>query len=375
MKKVLKILMGVIFAALLIGTFIFLWNKTRPIKVTYDIVMPAIDTIEKSAVATGKVEPRDEVLIKPQISGIISDLYHEAGQMVRQGDVIAKVKVIPDMGALSSAQARLTLSKINRDQAERDFDRVKQLYEAKVMSRDEFEKSELALNQAREEVQTAQDNFEIVQNGIASRNSEFNNTQIRSTVTGMILDIPVKVGNSVIMSNTFNDGTTIASVADLGNMIFRGKMDETEVGKLKEGMPVEITIGALQDVKLAATLEYIAPKGVEENGVVMFEIKAATAIPPELFVRAGYSANANIVIDSRKGILTIPESAVEFENDKSYVYLLTGPEDASEPTFERKEVKLGLSNGLKVEITEGLSETDKIRGEKQNLLKKIEVKS
>ena len=284
MKKVLKIALGVLFLLLLVGTFVFLWNKTRPEKEVFAIVKPHIDTLEKRAVATGKVEPRDEVLIKPQISGIISEIYKEAGELVQQGEVIAKVKVIPEMATLNSAESRVNVAKISLEQTQRDYDRVKELCDSGVISKEEFEQSETSLSRAEEEMQNAKDNLEIVQNGIASRNAEMSNTQIRSTITGMILDVPVKVGNSVIQSNTFNDGTTIATVADLNDMIFRGKVDETEVGRLKEQMPVKLTIGALQDISLDATLEYIAPKGTEENGVVMFEIKAATKVPADIFI-------------------------------------------------------------------------------------------
>ena len=252
MKKVLKISLGVLFLLILCGTFAFLWYKTRPVKEVYQIVVPRTDTIEKRAVATGKVEPRDEVLIKPQISGIISEIYKEAGEQVRQGEVIAKVKVIPEMATLNSAESRVNVARISLDQTRRDFDRVKELYGSGVISKEEFETSQTTLSKAEEEMQNAKDNLEIVQNGIASRNAELSNTQIRSTITGMILDVPVKVGNSVIQSNTFNDGTTIASIADLNDMIFRGKVDETEVGRLREGMPVKLTIGALQDVALNA---------------------------------------------------------------------------------------------------------------------------
>lgn len=362
MKKVLKISLIVLFVAALVGTFAFLWNKTRPVKTEYGIVTPKIDTIIRRAVATGTIEPRDEVLIKPQISGIVSEVFKEAGEKIRQGEVIAKVKVIPEMGQLSSAESRVNQAKISLEQAQRDYDRTKQLFDTGVMSRDDFEKAGTTLDKAKEEMQNSKDNLEIVQNGIASRNAELSNTQIRSTVTGMILDVPVKVGNSVIMSNTFNDGTTIASVADLSDMIFRGKVDEAEVGKLKEGMPVKLSIGALQDVALDATLEYIAPKGANENGVVMFEIKAAVKMPDDLFIRAGYSSNADIVIDRRDGVMTVPESIVEFEGDKSYVNLLTSDSTATEQAFDRREVKIGLSNGINVEVTEGLTGDEKLRG-------------
>lgn len=365
MKKILKISLAVIFVAALAGTFIFLWRKTRPEKVVYAVVMPQQDTIERRIVATGKVEPRDEVLIKPQISGIIAEIYKEAGQTVKQGEVIARVKVIPETGELNRAESQVNVAEINLDQTRREHTRNQELFDKGVLSKDEYEKSQTALERAVEEMQNARDNLEIVQNGIASRNSEMSNTQIRATITGMILDIPVKVGNSVILSNTFNDGTTIASIADMSNMLFRGKIDEADVGKLKEGMPVELSIGALQGVKLDATLEYIAPKGTEENGVIMFEIKAAARIPEELFVRAGYSSNADIVIDRRSGIWSVPESIVEMEDGKSYVYLLTSPEGASEQIFERREIKIGLSDGVNVEVQEGLTGEEKLRGQRE----------
>lgn len=362
MKKVLKISLGVIFGLALLGTFYFLWNKTRPVKTVYEIVQPQIDTIQKRAVATGKVEPRDEVLIKPQIQGIISDLYKEAGEMVHEGDVIARVKVIPDMAQLNSAESRLNIAKISFDQGNKDYERVKALYQNGVVSKEDYETAEASYAKLKEDIQNAQDNLEIVQNGIASRKAEQSNTQIRATVTGIILDIPVKIGNSVIQANTFNEGTTIASIADLNDMIFRGKVDETEVGKLKENMDVVLTIGALQETSLKARLEYVAPKGVEENGVVMFEIKAAAQIPDSIFVRAGYSANADIVIDRREGAVTIPESTIEFEGDKTFVNILTSDSTAVDQTFERKEIKIGLSDGVKVEVTEGLKGGENIRG-------------
>ena len=365
MKKVLKISLGVLFLLILCGTFAFLWYKTRPVKEVYQIVVPQTDTIEKRAVATGKVEPRDEVLIKPQISGIISEIYKEAGEQVRQGEVIAKVKVIPEMATLNSAESRVNVARISLDQTRRDFDRVKELYGSGVISKEEFETSQTTLSKAEEEMQNAKDNLEIVQNGIASRNAELSNTQIRSTIDGMILDVPVKVGNSVIQSNTFNDGTTIATVADMSNMLFRGNVDETDVGKLHETMPVKLTIGALQNVELDALLEYVSPKATEDNGVIMFEVKAAVKIPENVFVRAGYSANASIVIQSREGVLTLPESTVEFEGDKTYVYLLTSADGAEEQTFDKHEVKIGLSDGINIELTEGVTAESKVRGARE----------
>lgn len=364
MKKFLKIFAAVLFAALLLSTFWFLWQKTRPVKVVYTIVEPKTDTLRQFVVATGKVQPRDEVLIKPQISGIISEVRKEAGQMIRKGEIIATVKVIPEMGQLSSAESRVSVAEISLAQTRREQERTTQLHEKGVVSDEESEQARTALQKAEEEVQNARENLEIVQNGIAQRFKELSNTQIRSTIDGMILDIPIKAGNSVILANTFNDGTTIATVADMTIMQFQGNVDETDVGKLHEGMPVKLTIGAMQNVELNATLEYVSPKATESNGVIMFEVKAAVTIPKEVFVRAGYSANASVMIDSREGVLTLPESTVEFEGTKTYVQMLTSAEDAADQTFERREVQIGLSDGIRIEITEGLKAGDKIRGPK-----------
>ena len=365
MKKFLKIFAAVAFGALLVGTFWFLWRKTRPVKYVYAIVQPKADTLRQYVVATGKGQARDEVLIKPQISGIVSEVRKEAGQSVRKGEVIATVKVVPEMGQLSSAESRVSLAELSLEQTRREHDRTAALHAQGVVSDEEAEQSRTALLRAEEELQNAREGLEIVKNGISSRFKELSNTQIRSTIDGMILDVPIKVGNSVIQANTFNDGTTIASVADMSNMLFQGKVDETDVGKLREAMPVKLTIGALQNVELDARLEYVSPKAAEENGVIMFEVKAAVKIPEDIFVRAGYSANANILIESRENVLTLPESTLEFEGEKTYVQVLTGPEDVEEQTFERREVSVGLSNGIDIEITEGLAADEKVRGARQ----------
>lgn len=370
MKKVFRILLLVLLAGLFIGTFVFLWNKTRPIKTTYETVTPVRNTISKFVVATGQVEPRDEVLIKPQISGIISALHCEAGSMIKKGDVIATVKVIPEMSSLNSAESRVKQAEINLEQVEREFQRTEKLFREKVITLDEYEKGETKLLIAKEEVQNAKDNLEIVRDGITSRNAAISNTQVRSTIDGMILDIPVKVGNSVIQSNTFNDGTTIAIIADMSDMIFRGKVDETDVGKLREGMPVMLSIGAVQNAQLNARLEYIAPKATHDNNIIMFEVKAAVDPGNDIFVRSGYSANASIMIENVENALTVPESTLEFENGKSYVYIFTNPEESEDQTFERREVKTGLSDGINIEIKEGVTESDKVRGAVKPLVKR-----
>lgn len=360
MKKIFKILSIFVIVLLFVGTFIFLWNKSKPAVVMYEHVSPTIGTIETKSIATGQIEPRDEVLIKPQISGIVSEVHKEAGDMVKAGDVIAVVKVIPEIGTLNAAQSRVNVAKIAMEQSEKDFARASRLYKEGVSSKEEFEKAEVEHKRALEELQTAKDNFEIVRDGIAGSSKQFSNTQIRSTVNGMILDVPIKVGNSVIPSNNFNDGTTIATIADMNNMIFKGKVDEAEVGQLKSGMPITLTVGALKDVRINAFLEYISPKSLVENGAVLFEIKAAVVIPDSLFIRAGYSANAEIVLQKRENVTTLPEGVIEFINDSTFVYILTDSM-ATPQHYKKTAVQLGLSNGIKIEIKNGVTPSDIIR--------------
>jgi HlyD family secretion protein len=360
MKKFLKITLLVILAAGIIGTFVFLWMKSRPKVVVYETVNAEITDLQKTTVATGKVEPRDEILIKPQISGIIDEVYKEAGQSIRKGEVIAKVKVIPELGQVNSAESRVRLAEINEKQAQTDFDRVEKLFNDKLISREDFEKSEVALKQARVEVQTAKDALEIIKEGITKNSASLSSTLIRSTIDGLILDVPVKAGNSVIMSNTFNDGTTIATVANMNDLIFKGKIDETEVGRIHEGMPVKLTIGALQNLTFDAQLEYISPKGVEENGANQFEIKAAVSVPDSVQIRSGYSANAEIVLQRAQQTLAVPESVIEFSGDSTFVYVMT--DSVPEQKFQRQPVIAGMSDGIKIEIKSGVTAKDKIRG-------------
>lgn len=334
--------------------------KSRPKVVVYETVTAEVADLQKTTVATGKVEPRDEILIKPQISGIIDEVYKEAGQSIRKGEVIAKVKVIPELGQVNSAESRVRLAEINEKQAQTDFDRIEKLFKDKLISREDFEKSEVALKQSHVEVQTAKDALEIIKEGITKNSASLSSTLIRSTIDGLILDVPVKAGNSVIMSNTFNDGTTIATVANMNDLIFKGKIDETEVGRIHEGMPVKLTIGALQNLTFDATLEYISPKGVEENGANQFEIKAAVSVPDSVQIRSGYSANAEIVLQRAQQALAVPESVIEFSGDSTFVYIMT--DSVPEQKFQRKSVIAGMSDGIKIEIKSGVTAKDKIRG-------------
>ena len=365
MKKYSKLIIAALIALVFIGTFVFLWQKSQPKEVVYQEFTPTQNQVQKTTIITGKIEPRNEVNIKPQISGIITQLMKEPGQYVQQGEVIAKVKVIPDMGQLSSAEARVRLANINLQQAKIDYDRQKKLHDKQLVSADEFEKIRQKLQQAQEELTAAQDALQVVRDGVSKSNASASSTLVRSTISGVILDVPVKVGNSVINSNTFNDGTTIASVANMNDLIFRGNIDETEVGQLVQGMPMKITIGALQDLKFDASLEYISPKATESNGANQFEIKAAvqlsdTSASGNSTLRSGYSANAEIVLAEVQKALTIPESAIEFQGDSTFVYVIKGEGKAK--TYLRQPVTTGLSDGVNIEIKKGLTAKDKVRG-------------
>ena len=364
MKRYFKYIMMALAAVVFIGTFVFLYIKSQPKPVEYNEFEPKQMDIRKTTVVTGKIEPRNEVNVKPQISGIITEILKEAGQKVEAGEVIAKVKVIPDMSSLSAAQARVRLAGINERQARTDFEREKTLFDKGLVSADEYDKIAQALRQAREESAAAQDNLEVERDGVSKTNASASSTLIRSTVPGLILDIPVKVGNSVILANTFNDGTTIATVANMNDLIFRGNIDETEVGRLTTGMTMKITIGALQDLKFDARLEYISPKATDQNGANQFEIKAAVNLPTSSEqIRSGYSANAEIVLAEARGVLSVPESAIEFSGNDTFVYVVKG--NGKEKTYERRKVTTGLSDGINIEIRSGLKKGETVRGPKK----------
>ncbi len=357
MKKVIKYIVVALIAVVFIGTFVFLYKNSQPEEIRYQELPAQKQDVARSTVLTGKIVPRNEVNIKPQINGIIAEIYKEAGQMVQQGEVIARLTVIPDMNSLSAAQSRVRLSEINLKQAQTNFDREKALYEKNLISAEEYEKTEQALSQAKEEYAASQESLEVIRDGVSSKNATSSSTLIRSTITGLILDIPVKVGNSVIQANTLNDGTTVATVANMNDLIFEGQIDETEVGSLYEGMPLTITIGALKDYTFDADLEYISPKAVENNGANQFKVKAAVKVDSEHTIRSGYSANAQIDLEKVTDVLTVPESALEFVKEESYVY-----KKGQDGTYTMTKVQTGLSDGVNIEIKEGLSEGDTVRG-------------
>ena len=370
MKKVGKIILFVIIGLILISTFWLLWESSRPETTVYEIFSPEMGNVENTTTVTGNIEARNEINIKPEISGTIKAILKEVGENVTEGEVIATLNIIPDAGQLNAAESRLRMAYINMEQVSKEYKRQKMLYENDVISRNEYEITEAAYRKAQEEQENAQDALEIVKTGTARRSGQVNNTQVRSGASGTILEIPVKIGNKVIPSNAFNDGTTIATIANMKDLIFRGTIDESEVGKIYEGMRVSISVGAIPNETIDAVLEYIAPKGKKENGTVLYEIKAAIKAPKATLIRANYSANANIILDQAKDVIKIPESSIEFnKNGLTYVYALKNSNSKSQ-TFVKKQIEIGLSDGNNVEVKRGLSMTDKIRGVKAEVKSK-----
>ncbi len=360
MKKVFHIIIWTLAALLFVVTFLYLFYNSRSKDVRYELIEPSVGNIERRTVLNGKIEPRDEIEIKPQISGIIAEINVEPGDLVKEGDIIAKIKVIPEESQLSSAQNRVEVARITMEQAQKEYDRTSQLYDRKFVSREEFEQSGVTLEKARAEYESAADAFSIVRDGISTLNAQQSNTLVRATIDGLILEVPVKVGSSVIQANTMNDGTTVAKIADMNNLIFKGKVDETEVGLLSTGMTTSITIGALPDVTPTAVIEYIAPKSTEENGSNTFELKAAIEVPDSIRLRAGYSANATILLSHADSVLTIPEGVVEWAGDSTFVYCLTSEESGQQ--FERRNIVTGLSDGINIEVKSGIDSTVRLRG-------------
>ncbi len=356
LKKTLLILLAVVLVVAFAGTFWFLWTKSQEEPVVWATETPFTKEIINKAVATGAVVPRKEIDIKPQVSGIVREIYVEPGQVISDGDLIAKVSIVPDMISLSNAENRVNQAEINLENAETEYRRNKQLFEEGVTSEAAFRIYDLDLKRAREELSAAEDSLAVIREGARKKAGLTTNTLVRSTAAGMVLDVPVEEGDSVIEANTFNDGTTIASVADMTDMIFEGKVDESEVGKLREGMELLLTVGAIDRESFRADLEYIAPKGVEEEGAIQFEIRAAVSLKDGVFVRANYSANADIVLDRRDETLAIQESWLQFDDEGAYVEVETTPQE-----FERRAVEIGLSDGINIEILSGLSSEDRIK--------------
>jgi len=357
MKKIFK------YVLIAIGVLLVLYAVARVLKtnskpaVTYDTAVAKEETITNRVLATGKVIPEDEVLIKPQISGIIEDILVEEGDQLKSGDLIATIKVVPNEQSLVSARGRVRNAEISMGNAQIEYDRNKKLFDKGVVASQDFLTIELQYKQAKQELENARNDYQIIRVGSAG-GSTTANTNIRATVDGTVLEIPVKEGDQVIEANNFNDGTSIATIADMSKMIFEGQVDEAEVEKLEIGMPISIKLGAMQSEDFDAKLKFIAPKGVEDQGAVQFTIEANIEIPDSVFIRAGYSANASIILDKKENVLAIKEAWLQFdkETEKPYVEVVVG-----ENEYERRDLELGVSDGINVEILSGITASDKIK--------------
>jgi HlyD family secretion protein len=355
MKKILTIFIVLVIVSSFVGTGFFLYQKSAEEPVVYQTDSLFVTSIVKKTVATGSITPKREIDLKSQVSGVVEKLYVEAGELVEEGQLIAKIRIIPNVVEVNNAEARVKNLRITFKNAEKELARQKRLYEQKVISEFEYNRFVLDFNIAKQDLDAALNNLELVKEG-ASKKANTVSNEVRSTAKGMVLDVPVKEGASVIERNTFSEGTIIATVADLNEMIFEGKVDESEVGKLKEDMDIELTIGALDTERFKATLQFISPKGQIEEGAIKFPIKAEVKLKENAFLRAGYSANADIVLDKRDNVLAIKESNLIFEEDKIFVEVQSAPQK-----FEKREISTGLSDGINIEVLKGLEKTDLVK--------------
>jgi len=352
-KKIalISLIIGIVFA-----TTFFITSNNKAL-VPFETTKMIKATIENKIVATGKVVPEDEVEIKPQIAGIIDKILVKEGDKVKAGDLLVKIKVVPNEQTLNSAEGRVKSSKIILSNSEIEFKRNKSLFLKEIISEQEYNNIELQYNQSLQNLKNAESDLQIIKLG-SSDGSSVTNTNVRATITGTILEIPVKKGDQVIQANTFNQGTTIATIADLNIMIFEGKVDEGEVSKLKQEMDMIINLAAIEDKNYPAKLKFIAPKGIEESGAVQFKIEADVYLDDEYFVRAGYSANASIITDKRNEVDALNEAVIQYdlETKKPYVEIEIGEQE-----FERREIVLGLADGINVEIISGLKKDEKVK--------------
>ncbi len=358
MKKSVTLIILLLIVVGFGGAMYYLYQKNAEDPVVYETEQASKQTIIKKTVATGSILPLEEVLIKPNISGVIEEVYVEGGDYVKSGDLLAKIKVVANLNALNDAKNGINDAKITLDDQKRNYDRQKELFDKGVVSQADLERAQVTFDQAKQGYQAARQRFDIVKTGTTRGYGNAANTLIRSTVSGMVLDVPVEKGNQVIESNNFNEGTTIAAIADVEKMIFEGKVDESEVGKIKEDLPLEITVGAIENKVFNAVLDYIAPKGVEENGAIQFEIKGTLKKQDTTFIRAGLSANASIILARADSVLAVKEALIQFDEDtkKPFVEIEKGEQE-----FERKDIELGVSDGINVEVKSGITADDKIK--------------
>ncbi len=358
MKKSTTVAILVFIVVVFTASLVYFWKKNQKSSVVYNTKQATTETITLSTIATGSVVPDEEVSIRPNISGVIQEIYVEAGDFVKTGDKIARIKVIPSINNLQASRNGVQSAKIDLETQKKIYNRQKELFDKGVISANEFDQSQNTYNQAKQAYDSANENYQIVKTGTAKGFNNIAQTIIKATISGQILDVPLEEGVQVIQTNNFNEGTEVASIADVSKMIFKGKIDESEVGKIKEGMPIKITVGAMPDKEFDATLNYIAPKGFTVNGAVQFDIEAKLSIPKDAGIRAGLSANASIILDKVSDVLALSEALLQYDKEtkKPFVEIETG-----EQQFERRDVTLGISDGITVQIKSGITKDDKVK--------------
>jgi HlyD family secretion protein len=353
MKRIIKFLFLGVIALVFIGTFAFLYRKSHAEPVVYQLDSPVKMSIVKKTVATGKVIPRREIEVKAQVSGVVEKLYVVAGQVVKKGAILARIALRPSMLNVSQAESQLHAAKLSLQNQAVDLERYRKLAAQGVISQSQFNQYSTNYDLQKEAVASAENSVALLQTG-ATKGMVSN--LIPATIDGTVLDVPNKEGAFILETSTFQSGTTIATLADMSDMIFEGLVDESEVGKLKQGMELVLNVGALEGKPFKASLEYIAPKGVTDQGTIKFTIRAAVKLDEHLFLRSNYSANADIVLDKRENVLAINEGDMIIEGKSTFVEVETAPQK-----FEKREIKTGLSDGINIEVASGLNESEKIK--------------
>ena len=356
MKNIKNIGFVLIALGLLFSIAYYIKTNSRS-AITYETEQLKYKTIEDKIVATGSVVPEDEVNIVPQISGIIQEIFVDEGDQVKAGDLLAKIKVIPNEQTLNSAEGRVKTTQIILQNSEKEYNRNKKLFEKGIISEQDFNSVELRYNQDKQSLENAKSDLQIIRLGSIG-GSALTNTNVRSTISGTILQVPVKEGDQAIEANTFNPGTTIATVADLNKMIFEGRVDEGEVSKLKTGLALKIEIGAIEDKVYDAKLTLIAPKGIEVAGAIQFQIEGEVYLDDEYVIRAGYSANATIVTQIKENVLAIDEYLLQFDNKTKEAFVEI---EISDQNFEKRQIEVGISDGVFAEVLSGVTINDKIK--------------
>ena len=356
MKKILSWMLAGLVVLVIGWAFFYLYKKSKAKPVRFQTETAEIADITKKTVATGSIVPRREVEVKPKVTGVLSELYVEPGKKVKAGDPLGKISIIPDAMQTQQAETGVRAAQIAFDNAKRELQRNEELYKKGVVADAELQKYRTDFALRQQDVEAAGQRLQLVKEGATRGAGQQSTLIVTSTADGMVIDVPVKVGFSVIQANNFNPGTTVATVADMDDMIFDGHIDEAEVAKIKEGMKLSIKVGAIEKETLEGSLEYISPQGKTIDGAIQFEIKAAVKQKPGLQIRANYSANADIVLDEKKQVLAVREAVIQYDGDKPFVEVETSPQ-----TFVKKDVTLGLSDGIKVEVLSGVGKTDKLK--------------